>query len=610
MFRKNTSGSPVTGAAPSGFALPKTIPNPQQNQNHPLRRSGSEASPLRREASGYTKSNLRVIPLGGLEEVGRNMTIFEYGTDIIIVDMGLQFPDEDMPGIDYIIPDITYLKGKEKNIRGVLITHGHYDHIGAIPHLMEALGNPPIYMTELTRGIVMKRQEDYKDKQPLNIHTVKKIDRVRLGSFNVEFFHVNHTIPDAVGLAINTPVGTIIHTGDFKFDHSPISDAPADVAKIARLGDENILALMSDSTDSKTPGYSLSESKIAETLDDIFKQTTDGRLIFATFSSLISRIQSVVAAAEKHGRKVAVDGYSMKTNVEIARTLGYLQTKKGTFIPINKVNEYPDNKVAILCTGSQGESNAVLMRIVNGEHRFVKVHKNDTFVLSSSVIPGNERTVQSIMDTIYRKDAKVINYHMMDVHAGGHARQEDLKMMINLVRPKYLIPVHGNYYMLKLHGELGTAVGMDEKNILIGENGKVIEFDYRGNGKVTTEKVPTNHVMVDGLGVGDIGQVVLRDRQVLAKDGMFVIITIIDGKTKKIIGKPQVTSRGFIFVKENFDLVNATKKKVEEVIAAKTTPAEPANWDYVKNNIREVVGQFLYTKTQRRPMVLPVVIEV
>jgi len=367
---------------------------------------------------------------------------------------------------------------------------------------------------------------------------------------------------------------------------------------------------MSDSTDSRTPGYSLSESKIAATLDDIFQQTTQGRLIFATFSSLISRIQSVVAAAEKNGRKVAVDGYSMKTNVEIARTLGYLQTKKGTFIPISKVNEYPDNKIAILCTGSQGESNAVLMRIVNGEHRFVKVHKDDTFVLSSSVIPGNERTVQSIMDTIYRKDAKVINYKMMDVHAGGHARQEDLKMMINLVRPKYLIPIHGNYFMLKLHGELGVAVGMDPKNILIGANGKVIEFDYRQNGKVSGERVQVNNVMVDGLGVGDIGEVVLRDRQLLAKDGMFVITVIIDSKTKKIIGKPQVTSRGFIFVKENFDLVNATKKKVEEVVYAKISPDSAVNWDYVRNNIREVVGQFLYTKTQRRPMVLPVVIEV
>ncbi len=557
----------------------------------------------------YSKNNLRIIPLGGLEEIGRNMTVFEYGQDLIIIDMGLQFPDEDMPGIDYIIPDTTYLKGKEKNIRGVVITHGHYDHIGAIPHLMEKIGNPPIYMTELTRGIVMKRQEDYKEKPNLNIHTVKKIDRLRLGAFNIEFFHVNHTIPDAVGLAIGTPIGTVIHTGDFKFDHSPISDAPADVAKIARLGSENILALMSDSTDSQTPGYSLSESKISKTLDEIFEHT-EGRLIVATFSALISRIQSVVAAAEKTGRKLAIDGYSMKTNVEIARTLGYLQARKNTLIPINKINDYPDNKVAILCTGAQGESNAVLMRIVNGEHRFVKVHKADTFVLSSSVIPGNERTVQAIMDTIYRKDAKVIHYKMMDVHAGGHARQEDLKMMINLIRPKYLIPIHGNYYMLKLHGDLGISVGMEPKNILIGENGKVIEFDYRGNGKVTEEKVPTNHIMVDGLGVGDIGQVVLRDRQVLAKDGMFVITTIVDGKTNKVVGKPQITSRGFIFVKENFDLVNATKKKVEEIIAQKTTPGEPANWDYVKNNIRESVGSFLYMKTQRRPMVLPVIIEV
>lgn len=593
MFQKTASSDQVASRPNSGFPAPR----PETNK-----------SPLPARTS--PKANLRIIPLGGLEEIGRNMTVFEFGQDIIIVDMGLQFPDEDMPGIDYIIPDVTYLKGKEKNIRGVLITHGHYDHIGAIPHLMEILGNPPIYMTELTRGIVMKRQEDYKDKQPLNIHTVKKIDRIRLGSFSVEFFHVNHTIPDAVGLAISTPVGTVIHTGDFKFDHSPISDAPADVAKIARLGSENVLALMSDSTDSRTPGYSLSESKIAKTLDDIFEQTTNGRLIFATFSSLISRIQSVVAAAEKNGRKVAVDGYSMKTNVEIARTLGYLQTKKGTIIPISKVNEYPDNKVAILCTGSQGESNAVLMRIVNGEHRFVKVHKNDTFVLSSSVIPGNERTVQAIMDTIYRKDAKVINYKMMDVHAGGHARQEDLKMMINLIRPKYLIPVHGNYFMLKLHGELGVSVGLDPRNIIIGENGRVIEFDYRQNGKVTNEKVQVNNVMVDGLGVGDIGEVVLRDRQLLAKDGMFVITVIIDSKTKKIVGKPQVTSRGFIFVKENFDLVNATKKKVEEVVYAKTSPDSAVNWDYVRNNIREVVGQYLYTKTQRRPMVLPVVIEV
>jgi len=305
-----------------------------------------------------------------------------------------------------------------------------------------------------------------------------------------------------------------------------------------------------------------------------------------------------------------VDGYSMRTNVEIANKLGYLKMKKNTLIPIHKVNDYPDNKVIILCTGAQGESNAVLMRIVNNEHRFVKIHQGDTVIFSSSVIPGNERTVQGVKDDLYRKGAKVIHYQMMDVHAGGHARQEDLKMMINLIKPKYLIPMHGNYFMLRLHGELGESVGMKKDHILIGENGKVIDFDVKGKGIVTNEKVSTNYVMVDGLGVGDVGEVVLRDRQVLAKDGMFTIVVIIDSETKKIIGNPQITSRGFIYVKENFDLVNATKKVVEKVINDKTSPEMNINWDYVKNNIRESVGSYLYMKTQRRPMVLPVVIEV
>jgi len=553
------------------------------------------------------KNNLRVIPLGGLEEVGRNMTVFEYGRDIVIVDMGLQFPEEDMPGIDYIIPNAEYLRGKEKNIRGVIITHGHYDHIGAIPHLIPKLGNPPIYATELTRGIIAKRQEEYRN--PISIKTVKKIDRLKLGVFDIEFFHVNHTIPDSVGVAVGTPVGTVVVTGDFKFDHSPVGDAPADIAKIARIGSEGVLALMSDSTDSQTPGYSLSESTIKKNLDEIFEHT-EGRIIAATFAALISRIQQLIQLSEKYNRKVAIDGYSMKTNVEIARTLGYLDIKKHTLIPVNEVNDYPDNKVTIICTGAQGEDKAVLMRIVNNEHRFVKIHKNDTVIFSSSVVPGNERTVQGLKDGLYRKDAKVIHSQMLDVHAGGHARQEDLKMMINLLRPKYLIPAHGHYYMRRLHGELAESVGIKPENIFIGGNGQVIEFDYRGNGKLTEEKAPSNYVMVDGLGVGDIGQVVLRDRQVLARDGMFTIVTIIDSKTKRVIGEPQVTSRGFIYVKENFDLVNATKRKVKDVVHGATAKSESVNWAFVKDEIREVVGQFLYQKTQRRPMVLPVVIEV
>jgi ribonuclease J len=453
----------------------------------------------------------------------------------------------------------------------------------------------------------MKRQEEH--RIPINIKTIKKIDRLTLGAFTVEFFHVNHTIPDAVGLTISTPVGTIVYTGDFKFDHSPIGDAPADIAKIARIGGEGVLALMSDSTDSQTPGYSISESTIKKNLDEVFKDT-QGRIIAATFSALISRIQQMIELSEKYGRKVAIDGYSMRTNVEIARTLGYLEVKKNTLIPISDVNNHPDNKVMIICTGAQGEDKAVLMRIVNGEHRFVKVHKNDTVIFSSSVVPGNERTVQGLKDGLYRKGAKVLHSEMLDVHAGGHARQEDLKMMINLIRPKYLIPIHGHYYMRKVHGELAEQVGMRLESVLLGDNGQVVEFDYRGNGKLRDEKVPTNYVMVDGLGVGDIGQVVLRDRQVLARDGMFTIVTIIDSKTKRVIGEPQVTSRGFIYVKENFNLVNATKKKVKEVVQNSTSKSEAVNWSFVKDEIRDVVGQFLYSKTQRRPMVLPVVIEV
>jgi len=565
------------------------------------------AARTRRAPRASVKNNLRVIPLGGLEEVGRNMTVFECGRDIVIVDMGLQFPEEDMPGIDYIIPNADYLRGKEKNIRGVIITHGHYDHIGAIPHLIPKLGNPTIYATELTRGIIAKRQEEYQN--PLNIKTVKKIDRLKLGVFNIEFFHVNHTIPDAVGVSIGTPAGTVVVTGDFKFDHSPVGDAPADIAKIARIGSEGVLALLSDSTDSQTPGYSLSESTIRKNLDEIFEHT-EGRIIAATFAALISRIQQIIELSEKHGRKVAIDGYSMRTNVEIARTLGYLEVKKHTLIPINEVNDHPDNKVTIICTGAQGEDKAVLMRIVNNEHRFVKIHKNDTIIFSSSVVPGNERTVQGLKDGLYRRGAKVIHNQMLDVHAGGHARQEDLKMMINLLRPKYLIPVHGHYYMRRLHGELAESVGMKPENVFIGGNGQVAEFDYRGNGKLLEEKAPSSYVMVDGLGVGDIGQVVLRDRQMLARDGMFTIVTIIDSKTKRVIGEPQVTSRGFIYVKENFDLVNATKKKVKDVVHGATSKDEKVNWSYVKDEIRDVVGQFLYSKTQRRPMVLPVVIEV
>lgn len=557
-----------------------------------------------------TKNKLRIIPLGGLEEIGRNMTVFEYGDDIILVDCGLMFPEEEMMGIDYIIPNTKYLKDPTnvKKIKGMVITHGHLDHIGAIPHIVPYLGNPPIYATELTANIIKRRQEEHQT-EPLNLKIVRKVDKIKLGEFEVEFFHVNHSIPDAVGLAIRTPVGTIIHTGDFKFDHSPVGDVPANIAKIARLGSEGILALMSDSTDAQTEGYSVSESTIQENLHQIFLNAK-GRIIIATFSNLVSRIQQVAELADKHGKKLVVEGFSMKMVVEIAQRLGYLNAKKSTFIDVKEARHHPDNKIVVLCTGAQGEGNAVLMRIVNNEHRHLQVHRGDTIVFSSSVIPGNERSVQGLKDTLYKKGAEVIHYKMMDIHAGGHGRAEDLKMMINLIRPKYLIPIHGTYYMLKIHGKLALSVGMKEDQVIIGENGRAIEFDAESKGRLTLDKIPSNFVMVDGLGVGDVGNVILRDRKFLAKDGMFTVIAAIDKKTKKIVGEPQIISRGFVYIKENLDLIDETKKKVKDIIKQKTSKGAQANWDYIKNAIRDDLGQFLFQKTERRPMILPVIMEV
>lgn len=572
------------------------------------RRPGSKQKTANKEVV-LTRDRLRIIPLGGLEEIGRNMTIFEYNDDIVIVDCGMMFPDEKMMGVDYIVPDVDYLKNKKKNIRGMIITHGHMDHIGAIPQILPAIGNPPIYTTGLTRAMILKRHEEYKELPPLNIKQVRKVDRFKLGAFDIEFFHVNHSIPDAVGLVLRTPVGNIMHTGDFKFDHSPVGDVPADIAKIARLGSEGILALMSDSTDSQKPGYSISEAKIKKTIEKIFEDAK-GRVITATFSSLISRIQEIAEVAEKSGRKLAVDGYSMRNNFEIARKLGYINAHKSTFIDIKEVDRYPDSKVAILCTGAQGEGNAVLMRIVNNEHKYVKVHHGDTVVFSSSVIPGNERSVQGMKDTLYKKGAHVIHYKMMDIHSGGHARQEDLKMMINLVRPKYLIPIHGTFYMLKIHGELGEELGMKKENTLIGENGCVFEFNKKQEGRITGEKISTSNIMVDGIGLGDIGHVVLRDRQHLSEDGMFTIVSVVDRVQKKVVGEPQVSSRGFIYVKENFDLVNETKARVKKEINKILDGGATPDWNYVKKNIQEDVGKFLFQKTQRRPMILPIIIEV
>lgn len=554
------------------------------------------------------KPKLRIIPLGGLEEVGRNMMVIEYGREIIIIDMGLQFPEEDMHGIDYIIPNISYLRGKENFIRGVIITHGHYDHIGAIPHLIGKLGNPTIFTAKLTAGIIRKRQEDFKNNQAkLNIYTVKSSDKLQLGPFKVEFLHVNHNIPDVLSVVVHTPEGTLMHTGDFKFDDYPVNDKPTDAKKIERLGKQGITVLFSDSTGSETPGNTISEKTIGESMEKILKQAK-GRIIIGTFASLLSRIQQIVWLAEKLGKKVVVEGYSMKTNIEIAKELGYFKVKPNTIVTAKEIKRLPKKKIIILCTGAQGEGKAALMRIANREHREIRIEKGDTIIFSSSVIPGNENTVQKLKDSLTREGADIIHYQMMDVHAGGHAAIEDLKRMIRLAKPKYLVPVHGNRYMLKLHGDIGKQTGLPEKNIFIMDNGQILEFE-QGQAKLQKKKVPADHVMVDGLGVGDVSHIVLRDRQMMAEDGMFVVIVTIDSKTGKLIGSPDIISRGFIYMKENKKLIEDTRNKVRNILIDKDSQMA-ANDEYIKNKIRNQIGEFLYQKTERRPMVLPVVIAV
>lgn len=597
-------------------------PTDFQSQNKtrnypPLRKRDGRNFPQRRDTGynargGYFQQGLlKVIALGGLEEVGRNCMLFEYGKDIIIIDMGLQFPEEDMPGIDYIIPNMEYLRGKEKNIKGVIITHGHYDHIGGIPHLMEEIGNPPIYTAKLTAGIIRKRQEEFKSAPPLNIQLIDSASKIQLGKFTVEFFRVNHNIPDSFGVVITTPLGVIIHTGDFKIDHSPVNDEPADLSRIALFGNRNILALFSDSTNAGEPGYQISEQMIGRDLEKIF-ENAQGRIIIGTFASLLSRVQQLIHLAEKYGRKILIVGRSMKTNVEIAHQLGYLKINPSTLTDENNFTKLPDNKLMVICTGAQGEKNAALMRIANDDDKYLYVKKNDTFVFSSSVVPGNERTVASLKDTLYKKGAEVMHYKMMDIHAGGHAKQEDLKLMIRLIKPKYFIPIEANHYMLRIHGNIAESIGIPRKNIFISSNGQIIEF-YKSQGEtvgvLTENKVPTDYVMVDGLGVGDVSNIVLRDRRMMAEDGMFVVIATIKKQTGELIGSPDLISRGFVYMKENKELIEQTRQRVRNILRDKH-PESPAFQDFLKDKIRNDIGQFLFKKTKRRPMVLPVIIEV
>jgi ribonuclease J len=563
---------------------------------------------------------LKIIPLGGLEEVGRNLTVFELvkrngEEEIIVLDVGLGYPDsENMMGVDYIIPNVEYLENKKDKIIGILITHGHYDHIGAIPYLIEKLGNPPIYTTPLTKGLILKRQEDFPNSPKLEIYEIKKDDfkPFKLGSFHIEYFHVNHNIPDSVGFFIKTPVGNIMHTGDFKIDFTPFFDKPADLSRIVNLAQEGIDLLMIDSTNSPEPGHTISERKILENLEDVFKKAK-GRIIASTFASLLERIQQLIYLAGLYGRKVVIDGHTMRINVEVAKRLGYLKYEKGIFIRPEDSFKLPPHKVLIICTGSQAEEGSALMRIAHKEHKFFKIINNDSVIFSSSIIPGNERIIQMLKDTLAKQGAKIIHYQMMDIHASGHACSDDIRLFINLTRPKYIMPVHGHYFMMKAVEDIAINLGVAKERIIIASNGQIVKM-FGDRVELTNERVPANLVYVDGLGLGNVGDLVLRDRKALAEEGMFVAVVVIDTQTGELKNSPDIISRGFVFLKESKDLLNEARKIIRNIVAKNTKylgdEIPIIDEEQIKYHIREDLSNFLFRKTKRRPVVLPVVIKV
>jgi len=570
-------------------------------------KKNQDSRPLFKNEEG-DKSPIRIIPLGGVEEIGRNMIVVEYKDDIIVIDAGLEFPVEETPGIDYIIPNTKYLESRKNRIRGLIISHGHLDHVGAVPYIMDKIGFPTIYTTKLTKAMILKRQEEFPHAPTLNIEEVKAGDRINFGRLKARFFDITHTIPDAIGTIIETPLGNIIYPGDFKIEHDA-KGRPLNIDGYAKLGKENNLILLMESTNAEAPGISISEKTVQKNLEKIIKEAK-GRVITGTFSSMLERIMEMIKIAERLGKKVVIDGFSMKANIEIAAELGYFKPKRDVLISPEQIDDYPPNKILIICTGSQGEENAALMRIANRKHKYIKIQKDDTVILSSSIIPGNERSIQNLKDNLARQGAHIVHYKVADVHASGHAYQEELKLMIKLIRPKFFIPVHGYYFMLKTNADLAESVGIPKENIAIPfNNGAIIEATKE---KIYTlkETAPANYVMVDGLGVGDVKEVVLRDRQMLAQDGIFVIITTIDTQTGKVRNSPDIISRGFIYLRESQDLLRQTRYLIRKTVEELAEKMHPINTAYIKEQLREKIGKFLFQKTKRRPMVLPVLIEV
>ncbi len=554
------------------------------------------------------KDSLRIIPIGGNEEVGRNCTIFEYGNDIIILDMGVQFPEEDMPGVDYIIPNLSYLKGKERRVRGVIFSHGHLDHIGASAILLEQLGYPQIVGRPLTLAMIKHRVDDYQKGAAKNLRTIviKKVtDRLRLGAFQISFFPVDHSIMDAVGVVIQTPHGSVIHPGDWTYEKDPVGRQSIEYTQLRNVPKPSILML--ESLGSMSTKERVPERVMYANLEKLVREAP-GRLIIGTFSSQLERIKHLLEFAQKQGKKVALDGFSMKTNVEIAKQLGYIQMRKELLIPIDRIHDYPDRRVIILCTGAQGESNAALSRIVNGDHRTVKIRKTDTIVFSSSVIPGNERTIQRLKDNLYRLTDNVIHSDIMDVHTSGHSTATDMMTVLKQIRPTFFLPVYANHYFLKEAQKLAVREGFPKEKTFVLDNGNVLEFTH-GKPKLYPQKVRTDYVFVDGLGVGDVSNVVLSDRQTLASDGMVVVIAKVERATGKLINDLHIITHGFVYAKTNTRLLEEIKKKVHALLKD-VDQRTGVNEGYLSTRLRDGLGTFLFQKTERRPMIIPVILDV
>ena len=553
---------------------------------------------------GKFQNKVQIIPLGGLGEIGKNMTAFRYGDDMILIDAGLMFPEDDMLGIDLVIPDISYLIENQDKLKGIFLTHGHEDHIGALPYVMKQI-DCPVYGTALTLGILEGRLKE-NGVSSENCRIIKPGDKITAGAFKLDFIRVNHSIPDAIAIAINTPIGTIIHTGDFKIDHTPVDGQVTEFNKFAEYGDRGVLALLADSTNAERPGFTPSEKMVGKTFDDEFRYAKN-RIIVATFSSNVHRIQQVIDAALKYDRKVAVIGRSMVNVVNIAKELGYLKAPEGEIIDIDETHNYTPDKIVIITTGSQGEPMSALTRMAMNDHKKVDIMPGDTVIISATPIPGNEKLVSRTIDHLYKLGADVIYEKSNGVHVSGHASQEEIKLMHNLVRPKFFIPVHGEFRHLIKHANLAQSLGRPKENIVIAENGSVIELTKNSIG--INGKVPAGKVLVDGLGVGDVGNIVLRDRRQLSQDGIMIVVVTIDKENCHVVSGPDIVSRGFVYVREAEGLMDEAKDKVQLALE-KCEENGVSEWSAIKSTVRDSLGRFLYERTRRRPMILPIIMEI